>query len=48
MKVLVIVGHQHPGSFNHAIADAAVDELRAAGHEVIYHDLYAERLRARW
>lgn len=43
MKVLVILGHQHPGSFCHAIAAAAVDQLRSAGHEAIFHDLYAER-----
>ena len=43
MKVLVIIGHQQQGSFNHAIARTAVEELRAAGHEVVYHDLYAER-----
>ncbi len=42
MKVLVILGHQRQGSFCHAIAQAAMEELRAAGHEVIYHDLYAE------
>ncbi len=42
MKVLVIIGHQRQGSFNHAIAAAVVDELNRAGHEVIYHDLYAE------
>ena len=42
MRVLLILGHQRQGSFCHAIAAAAVDELRAAGHEVIYHDLYAE------
>jgi NAD(P)H dehydrogenase (quinone) len=43
MKVLVIIGHQQQGSFNHAVAQTAVEELRAAGHKVIYHDLYAER-----
>jgi putative NADPH-quinone reductase len=42
MKVLLILGHQHPGSFCHAIAETALQELRAAGHEVVYHDLYAE------
>lgn len=42
MKVLVVIGHQHPGSFCHAIAEAAVEELRRTGHEVIYHDLYRE------
>ena len=43
MKVLVIIGHQNPGSFCHAIAQTAVEALRAAGHEAIYHDLYQER-----
>jgi len=43
MKVLVILGHQRPGSFNHAIAAAASETLRTAGHEVVYHDLYEER-----
>jgi putative NADPH-quinone reductase len=43
MKVLVILGHQRPGSFCHAIAAAAIEELRAAGHEVVFHDLYEER-----
>jgi putative NADPH-quinone reductase len=42
MKVLVVLAHQQQGSFNHAIAQTAVDQLRKAGHEVIYHDLYAE------
>ncbi len=42
MNVLVILGHQHPGSFCHAIAAAAVETLQAAGHEVVFHDLYAE------
>jgi len=43
MKVLVIIGHQNPGSFCHAIAQTAADTLRELGHEVIYHDLYQER-----
>ena len=42
MKVLVVIGHQREGSFCHAIAEAARAELQAAGHDVIYHDLYAE------
>jgi putative NADPH-quinone reductase len=42
MKVFVIIGHQHKGSFCHAIVETAVEELKAAGHEVIYHDLYEE------
>ena len=43
MQVLVIIGHQRKGSFCHAIAETAVEELNAAGHEVIYHDLYEEK-----
>jgi len=42
MNILAILGHQHPGSYCHAIADTAIDELKKAGHEVIFHDLYAE------
>lgn len=42
MKVLVILGHQRPGSFCHAITQAAIEELERAGHEVVYHDLYQE------
>ena len=43
MKVLVILGHQRQGSFCHAITQTAIDELRQAGHEVVFHDLYAEQ-----
>ncbi len=43
MNVFVVIGHQNQGSFCHAIAAAAVEELEAAGHEVVYHDLYAEK-----
>ncbi|NOX56342.1 MAG: NAD(P)H-dependent oxidoreductase [Planctomycetes bacterium] len=42
MKVLVIIGHQHPGSFCHAIAATAVETLKDLGHEVVFHDLYEE------
>lgn len=42
MSVLVIIGHQHQESFNHAIAATVVDELKSLGHEVVFHDLYAE------
>jgi putative NADPH-quinone reductase len=34
MKVFVVIGHQNPGSFCHAIAAAAIVELEKAGHEV--------------
>ena len=43
MNVFVVLGHQNSGSFNHAIADTVVDELRQLGHEVVFHDLYAEQ-----
>ena len=32
MNIYVLIGHQNPGSFCHAIAAAAVEELKAAGH----------------
>jgi putative NADPH-quinone reductase len=43
MRILVVIGHQAPGSFCHAIAATAIETLKAAGHGVIYHDLYEER-----
>jgi len=43
MRVSVILGHPDPGSFNHAIAKAAVDGLNQKGHDVSFHDLYAEK-----
>ena len=46
MNIFVLIGHQKQGSFCHAIAAAAIEELEAAGHEVVYHDLYAEKLRS--
>ena len=46
MNVFVLIGHQKPGSFCHAIAAAAIEELKSAGHEVVYHDLYAENVRS--
>jgi NAD(P)H dehydrogenase (quinone) len=42
MNILVIVAHPNGESFNHAIARAAVDELKCNGQHVIFHDLYAE------
>jgi putative NADPH-quinone reductase len=43
MKILVVLGTPRKGSFNHAIAEAAVQTLKKAGHRVIFHDLYQER-----
>ena len=42
MKVSVILAHPRQGSFNHAIAETAVQTLQANGHTVKYHDLYTE------
>jgi putative NADPH-quinone reductase len=42
MRICVILGHPHEGSFNHAIAAAVVQTLRGIGHHVLFHDLYAE------
>jgi NAD(P)H dehydrogenase (quinone) len=43
MKVSVILAHPNEASFNHAIARTAVEELSCNGHEVVLHDLYAEK-----
>jgi putative NADPH-quinone reductase len=42
MRISVILGHPQAGSFNHAVARCAVDQLRANGHQTDFHDLYAE------
>lgn len=43
MKILVILAHPNKKSFNHAIAETAVNTLENNNHEVIFHDLYAEK-----
>ncbi len=43
MHVSVILAHPNSQSFNHAIAQTAISELRQNGHQVSFHDLYAER-----
>lgn len=43
MKILIILAHPHAGSFNHAIADAALKALKERGHHATKHDLYAEK-----
>ncbi|MDP2936404.1 MAG: NAD(P)H-dependent oxidoreductase [Dehalococcoidia bacterium] len=40
MKVSIILGHPHEGSFNHAIAQRSKQTLLENGYEVFYHDLY--------
>ncbi|MCL4500598.1 MAG: NAD(P)H-dependent oxidoreductase [Deltaproteobacteria bacterium] len=42
MKISLILAHPNPASFNHAIARAARQTLEHLGHQVSFHDLYAE------
>ncbi|MFG2616873.1 NAD(P)H-dependent oxidoreductase [Streptomyces sp. NPDC048507] len=42
MRTGVYLAHPKPGSFNHAVFDAVVAELRGRGAEVRAHDLYAD------
>ncbi len=42
MRISVILAHPNEGSFNHAIAHAAVEQLGSNGHKVFFHDLYKE------
>jgi putative NADPH-quinone reductase len=42
MRVSVILAHPQAGSFNHAIAQTAAEQLRGNGHQVVLHDLYRE------
>lgn len=43
MNISVILAHPNAGSFNHAIAETAVATLRAAGDQVVLHDLHREK-----
>ena len=43
LKILVILAHPNKDSFNYAIAQAAIAQLLENGHDVILHDLYAEK-----
>jgi NAD(P)H dehydrogenase (quinone) len=43
MKISVILAHPDPKSFNHAVARMVVDRLEKNGHEIFFHDLYAEK-----
>ena len=42
MKMSVILAHPYHHSFNHAIAQTAVEHLENRGHRVFFHDLYGE------
>lgn len=43
MKIAVILAHPDKESFNHALAETVVDQLKRNGHVVYFHDLYAEK-----
>lgn len=43
MNVSVILAHPDNQSFNHAIARTAAAQLQNNGHNVTFHDLYAEQ-----
>jgi putative NADPH-quinone reductase len=43
MNVLVILAHPNPRSFNHAIAQSALQALQQLGHTVVFHELYQEK-----
>lgn len=45
MRVVVVLAHPDPNSFNHAIAAKACSTLEAAGHTVTMLDLYADGFR---
>ncbi|MFZ6031257.1 MAG: NAD(P)H-dependent oxidoreductase [Chloroflexota bacterium] len=42
MNVSIVLAHPNPHSFNHAIAQAACQQLEQNGHTVAFHDLHAE------
>ena len=42
MKILIVLGHPDPNSFNHAIAAGVHAALMHDGHDVILRDLAAE------
>jgi putative NADPH-quinone reductase len=43
VKILIVLAHPDPGSFNHALAAATAQAAERQGHAVTLHDLYAER-----
>ena len=42
MKIVVLLGHPQPGSFNHSLVETVVATLERGGHDVVFHDLHAE------
>ena len=45
-NIRIVTAHPEPRSLNVALTDFAVEELRAAGHEVRVSDLYAMKWKA--
>jgi putative NADPH-quinone reductase len=43
MRISVILAHPDKESFNHAIANVVLDQLKQSGHQIFFHDLYAEK-----
>ncbi len=43
MQLSLILAHPDPASFNHAIAQAALEAVQANAHTVFFHDLYREK-----
>ena len=43
LKISIILAHPDKESFNHAIAEIAAYQIKKNGHDVIFHDLYAEK-----
>ena len=43
MKLLILLAHPNPASFNHALAGKAADTAKLLGHEIWFHDLCAEK-----
>jgi putative NADPH-quinone reductase len=43
MQILSIIAHPRSDSFCHAVSERARAALAATGHEIVHHDLYAER-----
>lgn len=43
MQISIILAHPDSASFNHAIAQTALEAIKANGHTVFFHDLYQEK-----
>ncbi len=43
MNISLILAHPDPESLNHAIAESVIFQLKENGHQVHFHDLYAEK-----